>query len=331
MITPQDRFAEAPTLPDSSSATTTGAFGRAGADMLPENLDLQAAIDAFILSRQIRGCTAATVRNYRDDLGLFARFVGLDRLLREISLLDCQRYLANLRERMNGTSVHHYAAGVHVFFRWAVASELIPKDPMATIRTILPETLPKAPPAEQVAKLLAACGTGWYGTRNRALVMLLGDSGLRRAEAIRLRIEDVDFQHRMVFVRLGKNQEDKTGHFGGETTSALRRWLNVRAGAHAEDSLFVSKGGDQLTLSYATCLLARLSRRAGLARTITPHRLRHHAGTTVLVATGDLELVRSLLNHRTLMMATRYARLTRVDIRRKFERASPMDLLKHGR
>jgi len=78
-----------------------------------------------------------------------------------------------------------------VFLRWAVSCGLVDKDPMRTIRTILPQTLPKAPPSDEVVKLLGTCGRDWLGIRNRTLISVLADSGLRRAEVVRLRIGDV--------------------------------------------------------------------------------------------------------------------------------------------
>ena len=133
--------------------------------MAPQDLTLDAAIEAFVLSRQIRGCTEATIRNLRNDLGRFRVFVEKDQanvLLRDLTLMDCQRYLTALRSSMNQTSLHHYATGLHVFFRWAVACELIPKNPMQSIKTICPYTLPKAPPPERVEQLLRACGSDWF-------------------------------------------------------------------------------------------------------------------------------------------------------------------------
>ena len=159
---------------------------------------------------------------------MFAEKDRANVLLRDLTLLDCQRYLTALRSSMNQTSLHHYATGLYVFFRWCVEGELLPKSPMQSIKTICPYMLPKAPPPEHVEQLLRACGSDWHGVRNRALISVLVDSGLRRAEALRLRIQDGNFVDRTLFVQQAKGQQDKTGHFGAETATALRRWLNLR-------------------------------------------------------------------------------------------------------
>lgn len=97
---------------------------------------------------------------------------------------------------------------------------------------------------------------------------------------------------------------------------------------HAEDPLFVDRLGRGLTQWYATHALHRLSRRARLPHLIGPHALRHFAATSILRATGDLELVRQVLRHSTLTMTLRYARLTQTDVSAKFRRASPLDNLR---
>lgn len=80
----------------------------------------------------------------------------------------------------------------------------------------VPKTLPTVP-EDTVRRLLAACPDTVEGRRNRALVALLVDSGLRVSEALRLRIEDVHFSARTLQVRGGKGGKDGVGFFGAET------------------------------------------------------------------------------------------------------------------
>jgi site-specific recombinase XerD len=194
-----------------------------------------------------------------------------------------------------------------------------------------PKTLPRVPEDEEVRKLLAACPDTFEGKRNRALVAVLADSGLRISEALRLRIEDANFAGRTLNVRAGKGQKDGLGFFGAETAQHLRAWLSRRADAHLEDYLFVNRTGRSLTRSHAVHILHRLSIRVGLPHKVGPHALRHYAATSILRQTGDLELVRQVLRHETLAMALRYAHLTKPDVSAKFRRASPLDNLRAGR
>lgn len=194
-----------------------------------------------------------------------------------------------------------------------------------------PKTLPRVPDDDTVRRLLAACPETFEGRRNRALVMLLADSGLRISEALRLRVEDIRFGERTLSVRGGKGGKDGVGFMGAETARALRTWLSGRRGVAPEGYVFCVRQGRSLSRTYGAHILHKLSARAGLDRKVGPHALRHYAATSVLKQTGDLELVRQVLRHETLAMSLRYAHLVKPDVSRKFPRASPLDNLRAGR
>jgi site-specific recombinase XerD len=249
----------------------------------------------------------------------------------DVTPLGVQRYLSCLGQTMKPVSVDHYFRPLKTFFRWCVEAVLLPKNPTRGITIRIPRTLPRVPEDDDVHRLIQVCPQTFEGHRNRALIALLADSGLRISEALRLRIEGVNFSTRTLDVRGGKGGKDGVGFFGAEVAQMLRSWLRTRRGAVPEDYLFVDRMGRSLTRNYATHILHRLSIRAGLRRKVGPHALRHYAATSILKQTGDLELVRQVLRHESLAMTLRYAHLARRDVSRKFRRASPLDNLRAGR
>ncbi len=84
----------------------------------PPARDVLSAVDAFLVSRTVAGCTSTTVETYRLILGAFTRSVG-NLPLRECSLPVTQGYLTSLRERVNGTTVHMHFSKLRTFF-WLV-------------------------------------------------------------------------------------------------------------------------------------------------------------------------------------------------------------------
>jgi site-specific recombinase XerD len=213
----------------------------------------------------------------------------------------------------------------------AVEAGVLTETPMRGISMKVPRTLPRVPTDEAIKALLGTCDESFEGRRNKALVGLLADSGLRISEALRLRIEDVRFAERTLAVHGGKGGKDGTGFFGAETAQVVRAWLGMRRDAQAEDFLFTDRQGRPLSRDYGTHVLHRLSVRAGLPHKIGPHQLRHYAATSILKQTGALELVRQVLRHESLAMALRYAHIAKPEISRKFRRASPLDNLRAGR
>jgi site-specific recombinase XerD len=197
-----------------------------------------------------------------------------------VTSLEVQHYLTGLHETMQSVTIHQHFRCLRTFFRWCVDAGLRTETPLRGITMRAPKTLPRVPEDGDIRRLIAACDDTFRGRRNRALVALLSDSGLRISEALRLRIEDVRFAERTFAVRSGKGQKDGVGFFGAETAQALRAWLGVRRDAQPEDYLFTDQRGRPLTRNYGSHLLHRLSVRAGLTRKIGPHSLRHYCATS---------------------------------------------------
>ena len=292
-------------------------------------LTLSQSVESFLLSRSVGGCTSRTVQLYREVLLPFCAALGPN--VSGCTSPAVQGYLTSLRNRVAAVTVHLHFSKLRAFFGWCVESGILPVSPMRGLSMKSPKALPRVPEDETVMHLLAGCPDTFEGRRNKALVSLLADSGLRISEALRLRIEDVNFSTRTLSVRGGKGQKDGVGFFGAETAQVVRPWLGPRGEAMPEDFLFCDQQGRALSRSHGTHILHRLSVRAGLNRKVGPHALRHYAATSILKQTGDLELVRQVLRHESLAMALRYAHLAKPDVSRKFRRASPLDNLRAGR
>jgi len=299
----------------------------------PEKADVHAWGDvqaSFLLSKRVANCSDQTLQVYCDNLTRFQRDAAVT-IMADVTPLVIQHHLTRLHDTMKSVSVHQHLRVLKTFYRWAVETGALRHDPMRGISMKVPRTLPRVPTDEAVRKLLAACGESFEGRRNKALVALLADSGLRISEALRLRIEDVRYGERTLVVRGGKGGKDGTGFFGAETAQVIRAWLGMRRDAQPEDFLFTDQQGRPLSRDYGTHILHRLSVRAELPYKIGPHQLRHYAAASILKQTGDLELVRQVLRHESLAMALRYAHLAKPDVSRKFRRASPLDNLRVGR
>lgn len=249
----------------------------------------------------------------------------------EMTAAAVQGYLNELTT-MAAISRHKHFRTLRAFFNWAVAAGLLDErqNPLRGFHMRIPKTLPRVPEGSVVRALMAACGDTWEGTRNKTLVGLLADSGLRIGEALRLRVEDVHLGERTLSVKSGKGNKDRTGFFNATAAGLLRAWIS-RPGVEPEDWLFADRSGRPLGRGWGTHLLHKLSRRAKLPRRWGPHSLRHFAATSILKQTGDLELTRRVLGHESLAMALRYSTLAQVDVSRKFRRASPLDDLMAGR
>lgn len=180
----------------------------------------------------------------------------------------------------------------------------------------LPKTLPDVPTDDEVRAVLAACTATLEGIRNRALLLVLADAGLRAAELLRLLVEDWRALDRGLFVRAAKGRKDRVAFIGPTTTRALKAWLARHPHPTPEAFLFCDRAGRPLQHRHLVQILHRLSRKTGLPahRRLHPHALRHYAATSWLRNGAGLDEVRRLLGHESLSTTVRYSSLVGADL-----------------
>ena len=177
-----------------------------------------------------------TVETYLEAVRLLKAFLarrGVD--LAEADRAQIEAFLADLLARWKPATAANRYRSLKVFYAWLEDEGEITADPMAKMK---PPAIPEQPipvvPDEALRRLFAACaGKDFEARRDTAMIMLLLDSGARRAELVGLRVEDLDFEHDVARV-IGKGRRERALPFGRKTAVALDRYLRVRSRhAHA--------------------------------------------------------------------------------------------------
>ncbi|HEV2282647.1 MAG TPA: tyrosine-type recombinase/integrase [bacterium] len=143
-------------------------------------------------------------------------------------------------------------------------------DPLAGLTVRTPQTLPTVPTEEELRAVLGRCDLTLEGGRNRAMLLLMVDAGLRQGEVRRLLIEEVEFGSRTLMVRQGKGAKDRTVALNPTTVRALRAWIAMHPAPRPESFLFVSRDGRPLTERHLIQICHRLSKRAASGQTRSP-------------------------------------------------------------
>jgi site-specific recombinase XerD len=293
--------------------------------MLSTVTTVEGAVESFILSRDLMGCTPKTVKMYREVMRDFLKSSSPGW---PVTVLDIQKYVGGMKSRgLKPYTINGRLRAVRAFTSWALQAALLPDNPGKAVRFKTPRTLPSVPTQDEVMRVLRAADKTWEGLRARTMVLTMIDTGLRVSELIGLRWEDADAPTQYLTVRQGKGQKDRVVPYGSTVAQALNKWMNRQGVVRPEDFVFPSKTGRRLTPAGAFAIVQRLGRRAQLARSISPHKLRHFFATQYLRNGGDLETLRQILGHATLMMVLRYAHLISADVGRVHRRASPADQL----
>ena len=144
--------------------------------------------------------------------------------------------------------------------------------------------------------------------RDQLVLLTLVMTGLRRSELLALDWGDVtlDPPRPSLLVRCGKGERPRRQPLSPALTARLRR-ERERTCPEAKDPVFRGLGGSRLQPTILAEIIKRTTTRAGLAKHVTAHTLRHTAATWLREATGDARLVAEYLGHADLSTVSRYA------------------------
>ncbi len=278
------------------------------------------------MSKQVGGFSERTAGVYRFWLDRLRAHAGED--LAAFNVATVAAFFARLRERsLSASTVHQAYRSLKTFTRWLQATGALGRNPLSGLSIRTPATLPQVPTEDEFRAILTCCLSTLEGTRNRALILVMADAGLRAGEAVRLLVENWNAQERSLFVRYGKGQKDRISFVGATTTRAIRDYLAMRPLVSREQWLFADAQGRPLTPRYLVHILHRLSARAGLPpnRRLHPHALRHLAATSWLRNGVGLDQVRRLLGHASLHTTLRYSSLVAADLKQAHHDAGAIE------
>jgi site-specific recombinase XerD len=221
--------------------------------------------------------------------------------------------------------------GVRRWLNWLVEQGDLEQSPMAKVK--MPRLEKRIPPPfskEEVQKLLATINRKTeLGARQYAICLTLLDTGLRAFEFCDLRISSVNMRTGMAVV-LGKGRKQRQIRVGAKARAAILRMLALRGEYAPEDPLWAAydNNGRQvvggLSVKGLQTLLHRLGKEAGVMP-CAPHKFRRTFAIWCLRAGMDLESLRVLMGHETLVVLQLYLKLVGEDVERAHSAHSPVD------
>ncbi len=162
---------------------------------------------------------------------------------------------------------------------------------------------------DEVRALLARCSaTSSTGKRYRALITVLYRTGVRASEALALRPKDVDLREGTIAVLSGKGGRRRTVGIDPGATRIVDAWFTRRAELGLPDSapLYCTLKGTPMPPSQLRALLPRLARKAGIAKRVHPHCLRHTHAYELMMEGVAMPIIQQQLGHVSLGTTDRY-------------------------
>ena len=288
--------------------------------------------EAFIIDRKARGLSTNTTDFYRNKLKKFIEFCSLNQVrdIQELTANHIRKYLLWLEDK------GHNKGGVHAHFRvlrsflywYELENDLLGwANPIrkVKVKSLREEPLEPAD-SEAVKTMLSVCENGFTGLRDKLILLMLLDTGLRASELLALDHVNVNPIIGTLQIIHGKGDKFRMAYLGKKTRLALRSYLKIKV--NTEGALFISIHGERLTYTGLRLLLKRRARKAGVSFQ-SPHSFRRLFALEMLRNGIDVFSLQLLMGHADLQILRRYLKQVSSDLREAHNKASPVDNKKY--
>ena len=306
---------------------------------------MNALVEDFLqYLRHERGQAEHTQKTYAALLNKFTAWAGKQGLTdwKQVELKHLMAFLQHERQRplagepnpesvrgtrrLSSESVYLEIAALRAFYRFAENENLLPAN--AAENLSLPrrwQRLPRSLTNDEIEKLLTPeSPESPASLLDQAILELAYASGLRLAELRNLRLEQLHLEAGFINV-IGKGNKERVVPVGRKAVAALNRYLGTGRPKlitpRSPANVFLTKRGTPFAAVTLWLRIKNRVRRAGVARNITPHMLRHSFATHLLEHGADLRVIQELLGHANISTTEIYTHVTGTrlrDVHRKF-------------
>ncbi len=277
-----------------------------------------------------------TIAHTKRCIGFFAEFLGDINDVSTITADDLRRFTVSLKsktawenspksngKRLSPVTVNTYVRAIKSFWSWLKKEEVIAANPLAQVPAPrVPKKIPRIFSDSELKAVLKAVN---HSPREKAIVELLIDSGVRLSELSNLMVDDVDTTIGRLKV-FGKGSKERYTYICPVTALSIYNYLHkVRPDPRTEDRLFLTVDGYPLTAVRLQKLLEVIGRKAGLKTRLSAHKLRHTYATLCLRNGNNLEYVRITLGHSDIKTTSdAYLAASDFDVASACKRFSPI-------
>lgn len=274
---------------------------------------------SWLLAMKADGYAENTLTSYQRALDHLARWLAGEHP--DVGPADLGRghirgWIVHVRETASSGTARSWFAGVRHFCRWAVTERELDIDPTEGIKTPAPNQVQTAILSpDDIRALLADCaGRSFVEVRDRAIIELLTDGGLRIGELAGLQVDDIELGSRVVFVHgKGSNRSGprrRAVPVGVRCAKALDRYLRERRHhpyAHLVRLWLGDRGRARVLAGSIDAMLKRRAARVGIK--VHPHMFRHTWADAFRSAGGSEGDLMTLGGWRSRQMLDRYGKV----------------------
>ena len=263
----------------------------------------------------LRGQSQSTLDNYIRRIALIS--LHFDRLPEQISDDELNEYLTSLaidKRSPSRSSFKHMVYGLRYYFRLIGENKRAINLPSlkreATLPVILNRSELKA--LFRTPKLL----------KHRIILTLIYSAGLRRQEAINLKIADIDFERKAILIRQSKYLKDRMVPLSDLIARGLRKYLEAE-----KPNIYLFNGREpdgRYSPEAIGWIMHDALKKAGINKTVNLHSLRHSYATHLIEEGVNIVTVKELLGHADVNTTMIYLHVARCQV---VQAHSPLDTL----
>jgi len=181
--------------------------------------------------------------------------------------------------------------------------------------------LPVVASEEEIVRMLVAASN----LKHQCIIGLMYSAGLRRAELTGMRIVDIDFDRKQVMIREGKGKKDRLSLLSERMAIALHKYIKEYQPTYW---LFEGRNRKQYSGENIGVIVSKARKKAGIAKNISPHVLRHSFATHLMDNGTDTRYIQKLLGHASLKTTAIYTHVSKKDLNKI---VSPLDRIFNDR
>ncbi len=252
--------------------------------------------EILIQEMKLRNFSARTIEVYLYYNNHFLKFAH--KKPTEITTQDIRTYLLHLQEKRYASSSINLAHNAINFYYQQIMRRTF-FVPFQKREQKMREILTK----NEIKQLINAP----TNQKHQLLIGLLYATGIRVDELIHLKINDLDFNRRLLLVRQGKGKKDRYTLLSENIIQKIQEYLNNRK-SQSEYLFETAKG--HITDRTAQQILKYAKNKTKIKKTVTPHLLRHTFATHLMEANIKTEYIQQLLGHKDLRTTRIYEGIT---------------------
>ena len=280
-----------------------------------------------------RNYSSATIRSYAKDLSMFQEFLeeqNPNASWTAVEAEDVREWVIYLmdEQKMAASSVNRRLSAMRSFYKYLRRVGRVSINPMEKV--VAPKKkrpLPYYVRESEMDKLLelTAEDRSFRGIRDRLVLMMFYETGIRRAELLGMTDASVDLVTKQIKVT-GKRNKQRIIPFGEELESEIKAYQIAREetlGQRTFPALFVTEKGTAMNEKQVSKIVKENLSKVTTIKKRSPHVLRHSFATAMLNNKADLTSIQKLLGHESVSTTEIYTHVSFEELKSEYKNAHP--------